>query len=103
MPNHLITTGLQNIYEGITIATISAHKDLTPIVYGSIGNLVTAAYEKDGKRLLIDGGFTRLYYKWDTAEKGGKGKMQPLGRSTTNALEMLVWAKGSKINMNEEL
>lgn len=70
MPNHLITTGLQNIYEGITIATIDVHKDLTPIVYGSIGNLVTAAYEKDGKRLLIDGGFTRLYYKWDTAGTG---------------------------------
>lgn len=70
MPNHLITTGLQNIYEGITIATITAHKDLTPIVYGSAGNLVTAAYEKDGKRLLIDGGFTRLYYKWDTAGTG---------------------------------
>src|SRR5690554_399551 len=70
MPNHLITTGLQNIYEGITIATIDAHEDLTPIVYGSVGNLVTAAYEKDGKRLLIDGGFTRLYYKWDTAGTG---------------------------------
>lgn len=70
MPNHLITTGLQNIYEGITIATIADHKDLTPIVYGSAGNLVTAAYEKDGKRLLIDGGFTRLYYKWDTAGTG---------------------------------
>jgi len=70
MPNHLITTGLQNIYEGITIATIAEHKDLTPIVYGSSGNLVTAAYEEDGKRLLIDGGFTRLYYKWDTAGTG---------------------------------
>ena len=70
MPNHLITTGLQNIYEGITIATIDSHPDLTPIVYGSVGNLVTAVYEKDGKRLIIDGGFTRLYYKWDTAGTG---------------------------------
>lgn len=70
MPNHLITTGLQNIYEGITIATIEAHQDLTAIVYGSAGNLVTAVYEKDGKRLIIDGGFTRLYYKWDTAGTG---------------------------------
>jgi hypothetical protein len=70
MPNHLITTGLQNIYEGITIATIDNHKDLTPIVYGSTGNLVTAVYEKEGKRLIIDGGFTRLYYKWDTAGTG---------------------------------
>ncbi|PKR81159.1 hypothetical protein CW751_06130 [Brumimicrobium salinarum] len=67
MPNHLITTGLQNIYEGITIATIATHSELTPIIYGSQGNLVTAAYEKEGKRLLIDGGFTRLFIKWDTA------------------------------------
>ncbi len=70
MPNHLITTGLQNIYEGITIATIDNHPDLTPIIYGSDGNLVTAAYEKDGKRLLVDGGFTRLFLKWDTAGTG---------------------------------
>lgn len=70
MPNHLITTGLQNVYEGITIATIDEHKDLTPIIYGSAGNLVAAAYEKDGKRLIFDGGFTRLYINWDTAGTG---------------------------------
>ncbi len=70
MPNHLITTGLQNVYEGITIATIDDHKDLTPIIYGSAGNLVAAAYEQDGKRLIFDGGFTRLYINWDTAGTG---------------------------------
>lgn len=69
-PNHLITTGLQNIYEGITIATLPDHKDLTPIIYGSADNLVTAVYEKDGKRLILDGGFTRLFIKWDTAGTG---------------------------------
>ncbi len=70
MPNHLITTGLQNIYEGITIATLPNHEDLTPIIYGSANNLVTAVYEKDGKRLILDGGFTRLFIKWDTAGTG---------------------------------
>lgn len=70
MPNHLITTGLQHLYEGVTIATLSDHKDLEPIVYGSAGNLVTAVYEKDGKRLILDGGFTRLYINWDTAGTG---------------------------------
>jgi len=70
MPNHLITTGLQNLYEGVTIATLSDHKDLNPLVYGSAGNLVTAVYEKDGKRLILDGGFTRLYINWDTAGTG---------------------------------
>ena len=70
MPNHLITTGLQYVYEGITIATLSDNDDLTPIIYGSADNLVTAVYEKDGKRLILDGGFTRLYVNWDTAGTG---------------------------------
>ena len=43
---------------------------MEPIVYGSAGNLVTAVYEKDGKRLILDGGFTRLYINWDTAGTG---------------------------------
>ena len=70
MPNHLITTGIQHVYEGITIATLSESKDLTPIIYGSANNLVTGVYEKDGKRLILDGGFTRLYCNWDTAGTG---------------------------------
>lgn len=65
--SHLITTGLENVYEGITIATIGENKNLEPILYGSANNVVTAVYEKDGKRAILDGGFTRLYYKWETA------------------------------------
>lgn len=65
--SHLITTGLENIYEGITIATIQENKNLEPILYGSANNVVAAVYEKDGKRAILDGGFTRLYVKWETA------------------------------------
>lgn len=66
VPNHLITTGLERLYEGITIATVSGDAgQLDPLVYGSAGNLVVAVYEKDGKRAIIDGGFTRLYVSWD--------------------------------------
>ena len=43
---------------------------MTPIVYGSAGNLVTAAYERDHKRLIVDGGYTRLSNRWDTAGTG---------------------------------
>jgi hypothetical protein len=43
---------------------------MTPIIWGSAGNLVAAAFEHDGRRLLVDGGFTRLYGKWDTAGTG---------------------------------
>lgn len=70
IPNHLISTGIQNIYEGITIATLDYSQDLTPLIYGSANNLVTAAYEKNGKRLILDGGFTRLYVNWDSAGTG---------------------------------
>ena len=66
-PNHLITTGIQTIYEGITVATLPENEDLTPIIYGSANNLITAVYEKDGKRLIVDGGFTRLYKNWATS------------------------------------
>lgn len=87
---HLITTGLEHLYEGVTIATVqfssaqgrtgalydgeggSARspklpEGFTPLLYGSAANLVTVAYEKDGKRLLMDGGFTRLAISWDDA------------------------------------
>lgn len=69
-PNHLLSTGLENIYEGITIATIDANyaaAGLEPLIYGSAGNLVAAYYDRNGKRAILDGGFTRLYMKWDTA------------------------------------
>ncbi len=66
-PNHLLTTGLEHIYEGITIATIQPNDNLEPLIYGSAGNLVAAYYDKNGRRAIFDGGFTRLYNKWDTA------------------------------------
>jgi len=69
-PKHLITTGLEYVYEGITIATIQKTSMLDPLIYGHEGNLVTAIYDKDGKRAILDGGFTRLYYAWDNAGTG---------------------------------
>lgn len=69
-PDHLLSTGIEYIYEGITIATLEANDVLEPLIYGSAGNLVAGVYEQDGKRLILDGGFTRLYVKWDTAGTG---------------------------------
>lgn len=69
--NHLLSTGVENVYEGITVATVTpAGEKMTPVIYGSAGNLVTAAFEANGKRLLVDGGFTRLSNKWDSAGTG---------------------------------
>ena len=67
--NHLISTGIISFYEGVTISKVQMSQDLQPLVYSSDRNIVTAYYERDGKRALIDGGFTRL---WDGyLEKAG--------------------------------
>ncbi|MBU8897585.1 hypothetical protein KRR26_18370 [Corallococcus sp. M34] len=64
---HLLTTGLEFLYEGITISGLVAGRHLKPLLYGSAGILVAAFYDKRGKRALFDGGYTRLFVKWDTA------------------------------------
>lgn len=64
---HPICTGLECLYEGITIATVKKNTSLQPVAYGSAGKLIIASYDQAGKRALLDGGFTRLYNKWDTA------------------------------------
>ncbi len=65
--NHDITTGLQFLYEGITIATIRPGPGVEPLIFGSAGNVVTAYYDKNGCRCIFDGGFTRLFYQWNAA------------------------------------
>lgn len=70
LPNHLLTTGLEHIYEGVTIAAIKMTGGLQPLIWSSDGNVVAAFYDRGGKRAILDGGFTRLYNKWDTAGTG---------------------------------
>jgi hypothetical protein len=45
-----ICTGLENLYEGIPIATVKETPLLQPVVYGSAGKFVVSAYDRDGKR-----------------------------------------------------
>lgn len=66
MVEHEITKGLDELYEGVTISNIKITEDLNPLVYSSDVNVVTAYYDKNGKRVLIDGGFTRLFINWDS-------------------------------------
>jgi hypothetical protein len=69
--NHLITTGLEFIYEGITISHLNdPNQKMTPLIYSSDDNIVTALYDEQGQRLIIDGGFTRLYKNWESAGTG---------------------------------
>jgi hypothetical protein len=64
---HLMFTGMETLYEGVTIATIQKSAAITPLMFGSAGNLVCGAYDHDGKRMVVDTGFTRLSYNWDDA------------------------------------
>ncbi|MFO0599919.1 MAG: hypothetical protein U0228_31710 [Myxococcaceae bacterium] len=68
--DHLLSTGVENVYEGVTVATVKPSGKLTPVIWGSAGNLITAAFEDHGKRLILDGGYTRLSYKWESAGTG---------------------------------
>ena len=64
---HLISTGISNFYEGVTISNVAMTQYLKPLAYSSDKKVVTAYSDVDGKRLLIDGGFTRLCVNWDSA------------------------------------
>jgi hypothetical protein len=66
-PNHALSTGIERLFEGHTVATIAPTQVLEPLFYGSADNLIAAFYDKDGKRAILDGAFTRLYWNWDTA------------------------------------
>ena len=67
MVSHPVCAGIDNLYEGVTISQISINQNLRPLVFGSDGNVVIA-YGTSGKaRALLDGGFTRLFIKWDSA------------------------------------
>jgi len=66
---HLVTTGIVNLYEGVTISYPDPLGDLIPLATSTDGHPVICYY--DGKnnegRLLLDCGFTKLYVNWDTA------------------------------------
>lgn len=71
MPNHQISTGIEYLYEGITVARIiESNTPVEPLLVGSDGVLIAACYDQDGMRAIVDGGFTRLYREWDSAGTG---------------------------------
>ncbi|CAF4726795.1 unnamed protein product, partial [Rotaria sp. Silwood2] len=73
---HDIFTGITNLYEGITIchpvySTTASHEVFTTIATASDGNSSIAVYDPRSTstegRLCLDCGFTKLWYKWDSA------------------------------------
>lgn len=67
---HIICTGLQKLYEGITVAFFNENNikkcEFEPILYDHCNKLVTAYRPAKGiyGPIIIDGAFTRLYYSW---------------------------------------
>jgi len=70
---HEITTGIENMFEGVTVATVDLAMQNVPkrdslgpfrleeIIFGSERNVICVAYhDARGRRLIFDGGFTRL-------------------------------------------
>lgn len=65
--DHLLTTGIEQLYEGITVSSLTGNHQLKPLIFGSFGGVIAGYSDKNGRRAIVDGGFTRLYHKWDTA------------------------------------
>jgi len=63
---HLVCTGLESMYEGITISNVQGPTSQRRALIKSSDNLiVTACHDRDQCRIMIDGGFTRLLEeKW---------------------------------------
>jgi len=68
---HYIFTGVQNLYEGITIARFTGrHSSIQYIMNSSEGQPVLGIVEGTDNgcgRIAVDGGFTRLFHTWDNA------------------------------------
>lgn len=70
---HLITTGLEHLFEGITVASFNEKNikqfDFSPLMWGSDANLITIYRPADesGGAVMCDGAFTRLYCNVDDA------------------------------------
>jgi hypothetical protein len=70
LADHLLTTGIEKLYEGHSIAFLPKVGALKPLIVGTQKHVVAAYFDQDGKRAIVDGGFTRLYINWDTAGTG---------------------------------
>lgn len=70
LADHLLTTGIEQLYEGHSIAFMPTLNGLKPLIVGTEKHVVAAYFDRDGKRAIVDGGFTRLYINWQSAGTG---------------------------------
>ena len=65
--DHPITTGIVSFYEGSTISHLEPEQGLDILMIASDRTQLSGVYDKGGRRCIVDGGFTRLFYSWDSA------------------------------------
>jgi hypothetical protein len=63
--DHELLSGIQQIYEGITVAAQTTSKDLEVIIRDSANENLVSVSRRPGELVVIDGAFTRLYCGWE--------------------------------------
>jgi hypothetical protein len=64
--DHELLSGIQQIYEGHTVAAQTASPDLDVILRDSANERLVSVSTRPGERLVLDGAFTRLYWGWES-------------------------------------
>jgi len=60
-----LRSDVTELYEGFTVSAVSMPEGVKPQVIGSDGQVSVASYDNGKYRILFDGGFTRLFVKWN--------------------------------------
>ena len=84
---HQLTQGVNNLYEGITICTIDPVPGITILGKSHDGQRCLGCFEREGQRVVLDTGFTKLYSVYYHKSAG-------LGRYLSNIAFWL--ARGSR-------
>jgi len=84
---HQLTQGVNNLYEGITICSIEPTSAVTILGQSHDGQSCLGCFEREGQRIVLDTGFTKLYREFFHKSAG-------LGRYLSNIAFWL--ARGSR-------
>jgi len=63
--DHELLSGIQEIFEGITVAAQTVSNDLTVILRASDNQNLVSVSQRPGELFVLDGAFTRLYCGWE--------------------------------------
>ncbi len=63
--DHELLSGIQQIYEGITVCHLSPSEDLEVILRASDNQSLVAVSKKQGEKVVHDCAFTRMFHNWE--------------------------------------